>query len=214
MNYSAILFDLDGTLVDSPDLWKRAIMEMFEEVGVRMTDDDFRKHYAPSPRLSVWLNTFGIDAAREPELRERRDAHYIRLLREQLSWLPGAKELLTALHGTVPLGMVTGSWMTYVDAVDERLGVKAFFETIVTEDTMKPFSKPHPHGLFIAADRLGVEPRKCVYVGDMQGDLEAAHAAGMPCCIVRGTYTAQSAIEHAEHAVLNLGELLAVLVAK
>ncbi|MDD4319063.1 MAG: HAD family phosphatase [Candidatus Peribacteraceae bacterium] len=212
MKYSALLFDLDGTLVNSIHLWGGAIQEMFATMGISMTPNTFREFYRPSAHLGVWLQHFDVDPARKEELRAVRDAAYIRLLRKKVTWLPAAKEILDAFDGAIPMGLVTGSWMSYVDTIDARLSVKRYFQAIVTEDDMGTFSKPHPHGLQVAAGRLDVDPKRCLYVGDMLADVESSHAAGMPCCLVRGPYTAKEAIRQADFIIDTLRELPAITV--
>lgn len=207
MTYDAILFDLDGTLIDSIDLWGQAICDMFRSVGVTVTMEEFHTMYRPSAQLTTWLTHFGVNMTRKEELRAIRDARYSQLLRERVQWLPDAEELLRALAPTTPLGLVTGSWMSYVHASDERLSLKQYFRTVVTQDAMGNFSKPHPHGLLLACDAMHVQPSRCIYIGDMEADVEMAHAAGMPCCLVQGRYTAATAREKADMSVTALQQV-------
>jgi HAD superfamily hydrolase (TIGR01509 family) len=207
VKYAALFFDLDGTLIDSIDLWGMAIREMFASIDIHFTQDEFRRTYTPSGHLSVWLQKYDVNPILKEGLRIVRDTCYIRLLKEKVSWLPKAKEGLQAVTGTAPVGMVTGSWRKYVEAVDGKLDLARYFDTIVTEDDMGGFSKPHPHGLLIAADRLGVDPKKCMYIGDMAADVETAHSAGMPCVIVPSAYTAKEAKTSADVVLEHLGQL-------
>lgn len=216
MRYKALLFDLDGTLVDTIALYERAVIAAFAEAEAVIPPAQFRQWYMGAWHLQDMLAHFGMSEDDAPRMRARRDEIYENLLRRETTWLPGGRELLKGLEGKTPLGVVTGSWMSYVDAIDTKLDAKRFFRAIVTADDMQKFMKPHPHGLLIACDRLGLgmepmEPADCLYVGDQAFDVEAAHAAGMQCVIVRGTYTPETALERADCVVDTLGELPSVL---
>ncbi|MEK7218736.1 MAG: HAD family phosphatase [Patescibacteria group bacterium] len=211
MNFSAILFDLDGTLVNSIDLYAKAMREMFGEAGIRLTEEQFRTSYATGLKLKDWLVKYGLTEASVDIMRTARDSRYVELLRQGIEWSPGAEGLLAALKGNHPLGLVTGSWKSYVDAIDARLSLKEYFGSIVTGEAMGDFSKPHPHGLLLAADLLNVKPEKCIYIGDQLFDIEAAKRAGMKSCCVNGTYTPKEAMENADMAVQDIGDVLEVI---
>lgn len=180
MQLKAILFDLDGTLIDTITLYKEAVLQSLHEVGIEATTEEFRDWYVRPLHLGQILGLYGRSEDEVPALRLRRDEIYIELLRTKSAWFPGAQELLGSLSKKkLPMAMITGSWMTYVDAIDEHLNVKKYFETIVTADEIHKFMKPHPHGLLLATDRLGVDPGDCVYIGDQAFDMEAAERAGM-----------------------------------
>ncbi len=194
MPYAAILFDLDGTLVDTITLYAEAVLEALEEIGIAADPETFFDWYTKPLHLKQILALYGMDDSLVPQVRERRDALYEELLRTRVEWLPGAEALLTDLSAKkVPMAIITGSWMSYVDCIDGRLNLRRFVRTIVTCDDMGNFMKPHPHGLFLACDRLGVDPKACLYIGDQQFDIDAAKAAGMPCWLVRGRWTPEGA---------------------
>jgi HAD superfamily hydrolase (TIGR01509 family) len=211
MNYDAILFDLDGTLIDSIDLWGQAVIDMFKGEGVTVSEEQFRNTYAPALPLPAWLKKFNVPETRADALRGERDRHYVRLLEGGVRWFPGAVETLRTLSAKLPLGLVTGSWKIYVDAVDRRLSVKRHFKTIVTADEFGGFDKTHPHPYLLAADRLGVDPKRCLYVGDTLADVEGSHAAGMQCCIYPGRFTADKAKKQADFVVDSLEKLPAII---
>jgi HAD superfamily hydrolase (TIGR01549 family) len=210
VKYSAILFDLDGTLVDSIDLYGEAVIRAMKEININVSKHLFRKWYTRAMHFRDWISQYGLTEEDCPQVRSDRDKMYIELLRKKVRFCLGAKEVLKYFHGKVPLALVTGSWMSYVNASDERLHFKSFFQTIVTVDAIGKLTKPHPHGLFLAADRLKVDPKKCLYVGDQLFDVEASKAAGMPCCIVRGPYTTEETMEKADFTVETLEELKTV----
>lgn len=205
---SALLFDLDGTLTDTITLYERAVLQTFQNIGIPMTQEQFADDYWSARHLRELLRRYGIPLEREAELRAQRDEIYTSLLRKEVEWFPGALDLLTSLRDRgMPMALVTGSWMTYVDAIDSRLHVKQFFPAIITADEIHKFMKPHPHGLLLAADRLGVDPKECIYLGDQQFDIDAAHAAGMESWLVRGKWT-PGRVTGAKRVLTSLDEIL------
>jgi HAD superfamily hydrolase (TIGR01509 family) len=212
MTYDAILFDLDGTLVDTINLYKRACIQAMEHGGLKFSEQDFDRLYPMGTSFNEWILRVGGTEAQVPALRTKRDDAYCELLRQHTVFYAGATELLHSIQDR-PSAIVTGSWKRYVDAIDELLDVTAHVDRLVTADDLGDFHKPHPHGLLLAADSLRVEPSRCLYVGDQMFDVGAAKAAGMTsCCIVTG-HTPKQAIAEADFVVRSLPELRQRLLA-
>ncbi len=209
--YAAILFDLDGTLADTIAIYEKAVLQSMAEIGVKVTEEKFYDWYVRGIHLKQILAEFGLTEDKVPSVRARRDELYVSLLRTDVMWLPGGEELLKETAGKKPTAIVTGSWMSYVDAIDERLHVKRYVPTIITADEIHKFMKPHPHGLLLAADRLKVDPKDCLYVGDQLFDTEAAHRADMPCCIVPGKYSPPNVGEGADFVCKTLADISKII---
>ena len=175
--YAAILFDLDGTLLDSIDL----IVGAFQHTtGLHLG--------APIDRAEV-VPTIGRPlAAVLEELAPARGAtllvsyeEYIRLHHDRLARLyPETAAVLNDLRARgYPLGIVTSKRRTVAQLAFDATGVDRLVDLVLcVEDT--PRAKPAPDPLLAAAARLGLAPGDCLYVGDSRHDLEAAAAAGMP----------------------------------
>ncbi len=198
MRYAAILFDLDGTLVDTIATYEKAVIQSMAEIGIALGHEEFFEWFTHAEHLKALLARYGLTESDVPELRGRRDFLYKSMLRTEVKWLPGGEAILQQTFGRWPVAIVTGSWRSYVDAIDERLRLTRYTRAVITADEIHKFMKPHPHGLLLAADRLGVEPEKCLYIGDQAFDTEAAHRAGMPCCIVPGAYSPANVREGAD----------------
>ncbi len=207
VKYAALLFDLDGTLVNSIDLYGDAVIASMKEIGDDFSKEAYRDWYIHGQHLRQLLEKYGKTEEEWPDVRGDRDRRYIELLKEKVAWCVGAKETLEYFSGKIPMALVTGSWMEYVDASDGKLDLKKYFQTIVTVDDIGKFTKPHPHSLLLAADRLGFDSKECLYIGDQLFDVVASKAAGMPCCIVKGAYTPKEAMEQADFVVKNLAAL-------
>ena len=207
MRFSAILFDLDGTLIDTISLYRRACIQGMASAGLDLTHEEFDAYYVSGSSLEEWIRLKGGEKGDAPLVRRERDRAYHMLLRTEPAFFLGAEELLNDLLD-FPKAIVTGSWKSYVDALDECVEITKHFPHIITADDTSPFHKPHPHGLLLAADRLGVDPRKCVYIGDQMFDIDAAHAAGMTSCLVPTQFTPKEAHGKAEMELESLDELL------
>jgi HAD superfamily hydrolase (TIGR01509 family) len=173
---SAILFDLDGTLVDSYALYLEAYRRALEpRLGRRPVLEDFVRH-RPSSELHFlrqWVGGAAEECHREMQ-RHYRDLHGTHC--EGL--YEGVREMLTALRaGGVRLGIVTGKGRVTWEDTHEQLDL-GDFEVVVTEDDVER-PKPHPAGLQLALETMGISPAEAIYVGDSVTDMEAGRAAGM-----------------------------------
>jgi pyrophosphatase PpaX len=171
-----VLFDLDGTLIDTYNLYIEAYRRALNPVlGRDPSMDDFLERRPASERhfLTEWI---GEEAALDCHAEMQR--HYAELHGPLCDGpYDGVREMLGALRAVgLRLGLVTGkgrgAWEVTRHAID--LGD---FEVVVTEDDVR-FPKPHPGGLLAAMQSLGARAERTVYVGDSPTDLEAGRAAG------------------------------------
>lgn len=183
--FSAILFDLDGTLIDSPRLWREAYRQILKTVGHTFKDEDFARLYPSGKPMRDWLTHLGIDHAHYPALRKERDQIYESLLRSEVDWHQDAETTFTAITEKYPTGIITGSHKTYIDAIEHRIPLRSLVDVILDETDLAGKSKPQPDGLLIAAEKLNVDPARCLYIGDQPFDAETAKNAGMECWIIR-----------------------------
>ena len=212
----AVLFDLDGTLIDSaPDL-AGAGNDMRLARGMAVLPlDHFRPMVGAGARGMV-ERALGVqpqDAAFS-ELRDEFLERYERRMTRDTRVFPGLLPVLAALRcRAVPWGIVTNKASRFSVPLVRALSLLADAATLVSGDTT-PHAKPHPGPLLEAARRVGVEPRRCVYVGDDLRDVQAGSAAGMPTVAVRWGYLGSGApIESwgADHVIDSPGQLLKLL---
>jgi len=179
--WRAVLFDLDGTLVDSaPDL-AGAVNELLLEQGrPAMAVSDLRPMVGAGARGMLGL-AFGItpDHADYEVLKNRFLELYRHRIVQESRVFEGVWELLDALegHGT-PWGIVTNKFSGLAELVTRGLGLRERTGVLIGGDTTG-FAKPHPEPLLAAARHLGVPPEHCLYVGDDLRDIQAGRAAGM-----------------------------------
>jgi len=175
----AVIFDLDGVLVDSELLWNRAKQDLVREAGGRWRDDAARAMMGmSSPEWSAYIRD-ELCVDRDPaEINRDVVGRLERLYRSSLPLLPGAVEAVRALQGRWPLGVASSSNRELIDLVLEVAGLTdAFAATVSSEEV--PRGKPAPDVYLDTARRLGVHPRGCVAIEDSSNGLRAAAAAGM-----------------------------------
>ncbi|TFZ00292.1 HAD-IA family hydrolase [Ramlibacter humi] len=184
----AVLFDLDGTLIDSaPDLGAAADqMRMARGLPSRPLAD-YRPMAGAGARGMLGV-AFGItpDHADFPALREEFFQTYERRMTQDTFAFDGVPELLAALvQRGFAWGVVTNKSMRFTGPLTAAMPLFAGAGAVVGGDST-PHSKPHPEPLLEAARRLGLSPSRCIYVGDDERDIVAGKAAGMPT--VAATY--------------------------
>lgn len=212
MQPKAILFDLDGTLVDSIPLWLDANVRTLESLGVSVTPDDFLKDlYHAGLHYQGILEHFGITPEQGKNFYENRNDLFDHLLHKNIQWLGKAEETLKQCAAKVPLGMQTGAKMDFIDAMDAKLNLSSFFSAIVTADDTMQKMKPDPYGLLLLTKSLNVTPKDCIYVGDQGIDVQAAKNAGMPFYLLKRTETPEGAEKDATVVIEKIEDLVKIL---
>lgn len=177
----AVLFDLDGTLIDSaPDLGAAAD-KMRTDRGLESYPLERYRPHAGSGARGMLGVAFGItpDAPEFPELREEFFVAYERRMLLNTQVFDGIQALIDAIQARGLLwGVVTNKSMRFTDPLTRAMPLFASAGAIVSGDTT-PYAKPHPEPLHEAARRLGVPSEACIYVGDDERDIIAGRAAGM-----------------------------------
>jgi phosphoglycolate phosphatase len=177
----AVLFDLDGTLIDSaPDLGAAADLMRVQRGMPSLPLDAYRPMAGAGARGMLGI-AFGItaeDAAFE-SMREEFFQNYERCMTERTFAFEGVAELIGHLDQRQLLwGVVTNKSTRFTDPLTQAMPLFTTARAIVSGDTT-PHAKPHPAPLLEAARRLGVDPAQCIYVGDDERDVVAGLAAGM-----------------------------------
>ena len=177
-----VLFDLDGTLIDSaPDLAGAANRLRADHGLAALPLETLRPMVGSGARGMVGV-AFGVKPG-EPRFEELRDAflaHYEAGLLQSTKPFDGVDALLSALEAAgTPWGIVTNKATRFTAPIVAGLGLAQRAAVVVCGDTT-PHSKPHPEPLLAAARAMGLPPESVAYVGDDLRDAQAAQAAGMP----------------------------------
>lgn len=185
----ALVFDLDGTLLDSFAAHWEAYRIMFGRFGVQITKESFLSSYSPN-----WYETYQAMGLPK-EAWKIADEYWLEAAAQQTPNLfPGVERSLSQLAGWYKLGLVTSGSKSRVARDLERTGINAVFEAVITgDDVLQP--KPAPQGLERALGRLKVQPHEAVYIGDAQADYEMARAAKVQFIGVRSAFDSLKAID-------------------
>lgn len=173
---AAVLWDLDGTLVDTEVLWREEEAALVAERGGTWTFEDGLALVGTAlPVYARALRAAGVDLPAD-EIIARLSSRIIARQAESAPWQPGARELVAALRAAgVPQALVTSSYRNLTDPVVRDAG--GAFAVIVPGDEVS-HSKPDPEPYLLAASRLGVAPTDCVVIEDSRVGVAAGLAAG------------------------------------
>ena len=179
--FAAVLFDLDGTVIDSaPDL-AGAANEMRRFRGLPDAPYERLRATVGSGARGLVGEAFGVVPGDEDfiALRDEFLARYALRLTNETRVFAQVGVLLDALDAqAVPWGIVTNKAIRYAEPVTRALGLYDRAAVVIGGDST-PHSKPHPEPLLEAARRMQIEPARCLYVGDDARDVQAGRAAGM-----------------------------------
>jgi phosphoglycolate phosphatase len=180
-NTRAVLFDLDGTLLDSaPDLGAAADQMRVARGMPSLPSDVYRPMAGAGARGMLGI-AFGVtpDDPNFLDLREEFFTNYARCMTERTRAFDGVGEMIARIVGQgLPWGVVTNKSARFAEPLTRHMTLFSTAATVICGDTT-PFAKPHPEPLFEAARRLNVLPAHCMYVGDDARDIVAGLAAGM-----------------------------------
>jgi HAD superfamily hydrolase (TIGR01509 family) len=176
--YQAVLFDMDGTLINSEPYWLSAEQELMSRYGHIWTDED--QAYCiggPLPKVGKYMSGLS-NQAESPEYFEKE---LVRMVSERFSqglqFMPGAKELVDSLRtAEVPMALVSASPRVLVDAALQLLPSGTFLSSISSQDVKE--SKPHPMSYLLAAEHLGVKITSCLVLEDSKTGITAGLASG------------------------------------
>jgi beta-phosphoglucomutase len=180
----AVIWDLDGVIIDSEEDHKKAWQRLARETGKEFSDEQFAATFG-------WRNdaivptVWGTVSREESEaLAARKEVYYRDYVRGTAAFLPGSQELMRALHEAgYPQALGSSAPLANIELVKEVLGLDRYMNAFVSGETV-PHGKPAPDIFLRGAQELGIEPKQCLVIEDAVAGVAAARAGGMYCIAV------------------------------
>jgi mannitol-1-/sugar-/sorbitol-6-/2-deoxyglucose-6-phosphatase len=186
MQLRAVIFDMDGLLVDSEPLWAEAADEVFKLYGVSLTHEQYVTTTGLRTREFVqwWFRHFKIG---DEELG-RAEKRIITLVLDKVKYkarvMPGVDHIFDFFsRKQFKIGLASSSPLELIELVVEMSGISNLLNAVASAETL-PYGKPHPQVYLNCADSMGVDPAECICFEDSFNGMIAAKAAKMKCVIV------------------------------
>lgn len=189
MTPAAVLWDLDGTLLDSEKLWDIPLYELTEKLGGELSLPTRQAMVGTNVKrtLDLLYGEVGIDSPTPEQLADGAawiDRRMAEVFRGSLPWRPGAREALATVRAAgFPMALVTSTERNLTEIALDTIG-RSLFDVVVCGDEVDGLNKPHPEPYLRAARMLGVDPAACVAVEDSPTGTASAAGAGATVLVV------------------------------
>jgi HAD superfamily hydrolase (TIGR01509 family) len=210
--FAAIIFDMDGVIVDSEPLHERAFLEVFAEMGYGDTHGiNFADYYGRSDK-ALWLDFIAKHHPPQPfeELLAWKQRRLVELVVAEKPIFEGLPELVEKLAPRYKLGVASGSPHAVIDEVLRLENLRRFFPVVVSVTDVGK-GKPAPDVFLRTAELLGVAPKDCCVIEDAAVGIEAALAAGMGVVAITNTLPTEK-LMRASRVVKHYSEIEALLL--
>ena len=212
---SAIIFDLDGTLVNSEPLHNIVEAKLWKAEGVEMTDEDFEDgcgmtEHAFNHHIA---KKYGIDQARTDALFEKKKKQFNDVLKhEDIPTVDGAVDLVKFAASKYPCAAASSSRKDVLKTIIEKIGLSEELKVQASADDVPPDQgKPHPAIFLLAAEKLGVDPSDCIAIEDSFNGVTSAKAASMTVIAYRNPESGEQDLSGADHIVERMSDAIDLL---
>jgi sugar-phosphatase len=201
-SFDAVIFDMDGVLIDSEPLWKIAMEEVFKSVGCALTRKDFQKTVGLrlDEVILYWYEHTGWENASPKEVEDAIVQRMIELLNENGTPLKGVVETLEFLkRNGKKIGLATSSYAVLIDTVLNALSIRDYFDFTHSAEN-ESHGKPHPAVYLTVANELSVQPKKCLVIEDSLNGIISGKAARMTVvCIPEKSHSPEPKLSLADY---------------
>lgn len=182
----AVIWDLDGVIIDSADEHRRAWQRLARETGVTFTDADFWATFGKRNDDIIPQHWGNVSKDQLQALADRKELYFREFIREAAAPLPGSMELMRGLHEAgFPQALASSTPIENIQLIRELLNLDQYLSALVTGESVAR-GKPAPDIFLKAASELHMLPPVCLVIEDAVAGVQAALAAGMRCISVAG----------------------------
>ena len=177
----AVIFDMDGVLIDSEPLWRKAMIEGFASIGVLITEEDCKKTTGNRLKevVEYWFEKLNIHDVLPTEIEHRIINMLVKLINNEGKAISGVIEVINFCNNkNIKIGLATSSSNQLMEAVLEKLKLKNTFKSSISAENME-YGKPHPEVFLSCASQLQISPLECIVIEDSINGVIAAKAAFM-----------------------------------
>lgn len=186
MELKAVIFDMDGLLIDSEPLWNQAASEVFGSFGIRLSGQQYATTTGLRTRefLVYWFNHFKIPAEKIDEAEINITHKVIELVKQKGKPMPGISYIFDFfIERNFMIGMATSSPWSLINVVTDLLDIQKDLQAVSSANDLV-YGKPHPEVYLACAEKLSVTPGQCICFEDSYNGMVSAKAARMKCVVV------------------------------
>ena len=177
----AVIFDMDGVLINSERHWQIAERELFGELGIELTDELLveTRGLRTAEMVAHWNSRFDLDSVTPEDLMRKYDDRMVHTMRSEVPLMKGAEEAIRFFKDKkLPVALATCSTLIHINAALEKHDLRKYFDVEVSA-ALKMQGKPHPEVYMKTAELLGIDPTFCLAFEDSFFGVVAAKAARM-----------------------------------
>jgi sugar-phosphatase len=182
----AVIFDMDGLLIDSEPLWREAVQKVFQKLNVSLEKDRLSETMGMrvDEVVEYWFSAYSVHGVVKNKVVADIVEEVINLVKTKGNILDGVHEIIELFNSqNIPMAIASSSAMDIIDAVLEKISIKNKM-TVIHSAEHEPFGKPHPGVYITTAEKLGFLPEQCIAFEDSPNGLISAKAAKMKCVAV------------------------------
>ena len=186
MGIEAVIFDMDGVLTDSEDMWQQNEKDLFSAIGIELTPAHLEESRGlrAEEMVALWISRFSISGEDPHKLRDKYDSLMLEKMKTVVPIMEGAREALDYIKSKgLPMALASNSTMEQIRAIVERFGFESYFEILLTGVDMEA-GKPHPAIYLESARRMNKKPELCLAIEDSYFGMKSALAAGMKVIVL------------------------------
>lgn len=212
--FEAIIYDMDGVLTDSEPIWKIAMEQVFSEIGCHLTREDFQKTVGLriDEVCEYWYSVVKWPVYRPKDVETKIVQRMVELLTIDATPLPGVIESLEYFKSKgLKIGLATSSYSILIETILTKINAKKYFDFVHSAENEK-YGKPNPAVYLTCAEKLGVQPQKCLVIEDSLNGVISGKAARMTVvCIPEKSHHPEPKLILADYQFETLLDLISQL---